>query len=239
MLAGVLFDLDGTLLDIDIEEFLQRYFRALSPAVAEILDTHDEPHAGLEAVLSGTRAMWEPHFGRTNKAVFDEHFLQLTGVDLTLEPAASTLARFYAEDFPSLRGNLGPTPGARECVTRALDLGLKVAIATNPIFPHAAIVERMRWADVADLPVHVVTSYEDMFSTKPLAAYFVQTAEMLGIAPSKALMVGDDRALDMAASDIGMYTFYVGTDDPPPVDYSGDLLELAELLPRLIESSPR
>jgi FMN phosphatase YigB (HAD superfamily) len=239
VLAGVLFDLDGTLLDIDIDEFLQRYFQALSPAIADILGNHDQPHAGLEAVLSGTRAMWAPHYGRTNKEVFEEHFLELTGVDLTLEPAAAALARFYAEEFPLLRGSSGPTPGARECVTRALDLGLKVAIATNPIFPRAAIVERMRWADVADLPIHVVTSYENMFATKPLATYFAQTAEMLGTAPSKALMVGDDRALDMAASDIGMYTYYVGTDDPPPVDYSGDLLELAELLPRLIQSSAR
>lgn len=239
MLAGVLFDLDGTLLDIDIEEFLQRYFHALSPAVAEILGTHDEPHAGLEAVLSGTRAMWQPHFGRTNKAVFDEHFLQLTGVDIAQKPAADVLARFYAEEFPRLRGSIGSMPGARACVARALDLGLKVAIATNPIFPRAAILERMRWADLEDLPVHVVTSYEDMFATKPLAAYFVQTAEMLGIAPSRALMVGDDRALDMAASDVGMYTYYVGKDDPPPVDYSGDLFELAGLLPRLIEADPR
>lgn len=239
MLAGVLFDLDGTLLDIDIDEFLQRYFQALSPAVAEILGNHDQPDAGLEAVLSGTRAMWAPHPGRTNKDVFEEHFHGLTGVDLALQPAADALARFYADEFPLLRGNLGPVPGARACVSRALDLGLKVAIATNPIFPRAAIVERMRWADVADLPVHVVTSYEDMFATKPVVAYFAQTAEMLGIAPSRALMVGDDRVLDMTASDIGMQTYYVGIDEPPPVDYSGNLFELAELLPRLAESSVR
>ncbi len=33
---------------------------------------------------------------------------------------------------------------------------------------------------------------------------------MLGVAPATCLMVGDDRALDMPAADLGMRTFYVG-----------------------------
>lgn len=234
MLSGVLFDLDGTLLDIDIESFLDRYFDALAPAVTEILGTHDRPRAGLEAVLSGTRAMWTSHPGKTNREAFEEHFLEATGTDLAFGPAAAALDRFYAEDFPLLRGRITAHQGARRCVERALELGLRVAIATNPIFPRAAIEERMRWAGVADLPVHVVTSYEIMHATKPAGAYYLETAEMLGVAPSAALMVGDDRVLDMAASDVGMRTYYVGDHDPPPVDYSGTLEDLAGLLPRLV-----
>lgn len=235
MLAGILFDLDGTLLDIDIDGFLGDYFGALGPVVADVLGDGVDQAVGLRAVMESTSAMVEPHAGRTNRAVFNARFHELTGVDLDLEEFALPFERFYAEVFPTLRKAIGPREGARQVVESALDLGLKVAIATNPIFPMSAIRERMRWATLDDLAVHTVTSYEVMHATKPHPAYFLETAELIGAEASKCLMVGDDRVLDMGAADVGMRTFYVGRAPRPASDYSGDLLELAALLPRLVE----
>ena len=233
MLTGVLFDLDGTLLDINLDSFFREYFAALGPLVAEALGNATDVRTALNAVLQGTEAMSVPHAGVTNRGAFNERFHELTGADLDLAEYAASFERFYEEVFPSLRGAMTPCPGAREAVQRALDLGLKVAIATNPIFPLSAIRERMRWADVADLPVHVVTSYENMHSTKPYPAYFLETASLLGIPPTEALMVGDDRVLDMSAADVGMRTYYVGHGDARAVDFRGTLSEFADLLPRL------
>ncbi len=232
MIAGVLFDLDGTLLDIDIDRFLGDYFGALGPVVAEVLGA-ESAETGLRAIMDGTSAMIAPHPGRTNRTVFNERFRELTGVDLDLEEYALPFERFYHEVFPQLRRALGPRDGAREAVETALDLGMSVAIATNPIFPLSAVAERMRWAGVDDLAVQVVTSYENMHATKPLTAYYVQTAEMMGVPAGRCLMVGDDRVLDMSAADAGMRTFYVGPAPIPPGDFSGNLRDLAALLPRL------
>ena len=233
MLTGVLFDLDGTLLDIDIDGFLSDYFGALGPVVANVLGDDVAPAVGLRAVIESTSAMVEPHPGRTNRSAFNERFHALTEVDLDLEEYALPFERFYTEVFPTLRKAIGPHDGAREVIQVALDLGLRVAVATNPIFPLSAIRERMRWADVHDVPVHTVTSYETMHATKPLPAYFTETAELLGVEAHGCLMVGDDRVLDMGAADIGMRTFYVGKAPIPACDYSGDLRDLAALLPRL------
>jgi FMN phosphatase YigB (HAD superfamily) len=231
---AVLFDLDGTLLDIDLDEFFSAYFLALGPVVGATLGGPECAQTGLEAVMEGTRAMGIPHLGRTNRDVFNESFAVRTGVDLSAEKNASALDRFYRETFPQLKGTMGPHTGARAAVQCALELGMKVAIATNPIFPRAAIVERMRWAGVDDLPVHLVTSYESMHAAKPHGAYFAETAELLGVDPRRAVMVGDDRYLDMPAADVGMRTFYVGEGSAPGTDWSGTLEDLAKLLPRLV-----
>jgi FMN phosphatase YigB (HAD superfamily) len=122
-------------------------------------------------------------------------------------------------------------------VKLCLELGLKVAIATNPIFPRDAVAERMRWAGIDDLRVHVVTTYEDMHATKPHTAYFSETATMLGVKPTSCVMVGDDRMLDMPAADVGMRTFYVGRDRGVPSDWRGTLVAFEELLPRLLVPS--
>jgi HAD superfamily hydrolase (TIGR01549 family) len=233
VLSGVLFDLDGTLLDIDLNSFFREYFAALGPVVAEALGGTGHAQRGLDAVLEGTRAMSLPHAGSTNQEAFNARFNELTGANLDLDEYAQAFERFYADVFPSLQGNMKGHEGAREIVVRALELGLKVAIATNPIFPRSAIEERMRWANVADLPVHVVTTYENMHSAKPNPAYFLETAELLGVRPTDALMVGDDRVLDMSAADVGMKTFYVGPGVAPGTDFAGSLVGLADLLPRL------
>ncbi|MDO8963079.1 MAG: HAD family hydrolase [Coriobacteriia bacterium] len=224
---GILFDLDGTLLDLDIQVFLRRYFGAMSEMTARHFPGLDT----MPSILASTEAMQRPHPGLTNRDVFCEDFLERTGVDLTQH--WDVFDEFYADVFPTLGDGYKPMPGAREAVEAALDLGLKVAIATQPIFPRAAVDARMAWADVADLPVHVVTTYEYMHACKPQAAYFRETAEMLGCAPAECLMVGDDRGLDLPAADTGMRTFYVGGATGTSADFSGPLTELPHLLHRL------
>ncbi len=175
MIRAVLFDLDGTLLDIQLDLFLREYFAALGPVVAEVVPgiTAEE---GLPAVMAGTEAMSRPHPGMTNREAFNARFHAMTGANLDLEEFALPFERFYREVFPSLRRDFGPFTGARSAVKLCLELGLKVAIATNPIFPRDAIIERMRWAGIDDLKVHAITTYENMHATKPHAAYFAETA---------------------------------------------------------------
>jgi FMN phosphatase YigB (HAD superfamily) len=234
VLGAVLFDLDGTLLDIDLDTFFREYFAALGPVVAEVLGMGADTRPGIDAVLQGTEAMSLPHPGLTNREAFNARFSELTGADLDLEKYALAFERFYVDVFPTLKGTMGPRPGARGAVRLALDLGLRVAIATNPIFPRSAIDERLRWAGVADLPVHLVTSYENMHASKPQPAYYLEVAKMLGVAPNAALMVGDDSVLDMSAADVGMSTFYVGRGKARTADFAGSLIDLERLLPRLI-----
>jgi len=227
---GVLFDLDGTLLDIDLGDFLSRYFDALGPVISEI--TGLDAATSLDAVMRATEQSCLPHPGRTNEAVWAEHFAELTNRALG---AADWLriARFYEDDFPALQASALPRDGGRAAVEAARRIGARVALATNPIFPRAAIVERMRWAGITPDDVDVVTTYETMHACKPLPGYFSQTAALLGVDPSECLMVGDDPVLDMAAADVGMRTFFVGSGPIPPTDYAGDLRDLASLLERL------
>jgi len=235
VLSAVLFDLDGTLLDIELEPFLNAYFAVLGPVVADMLGHDPDDSTGLRAVIAATDAMTASHPGLTNRAAFNAEFERLTGTDLGAPEHGALLDRFYSETFPGLQGEIGPRPGALEAVETALRLGLKVAIATNPIFPMSAVRERMRWAGLEGLDVHVVTAYEAMCATKPHAAYFAQTAELLDVEPRSCIMVGDDRVLDMSAADVGMRTFYVGDAPTPICDWNGTLDELTELLTRLTD----
>jgi FMN phosphatase YigB (HAD superfamily) len=225
---AVLFDLDGTLLDIDLSAFLRDYFGALGDVVA-----HFPGREVLPAILAATEAMQAPHPGSTNQEVFGARFNQLTGIDMDAD--AEVFDRFYAETFPALGAAYGPHEGAREAVLAARRAGLSVVVATQPIFPRAAIKHRIAWAGLDDLDLDVLTTYEVMHACKPLPDFFREAAAMAGAQPAECIMVGDDRVLDMPAADVGMRTFYVGTEPDVHADWHGGLTAFTEALPALAE----
>lgn len=231
-MRAILFDLDGTLLDLDLDAFLRRYFSALEDASEPLAASTDSPGSFMKALHAGVGAMMTPHPGRTNRDVFFERLRNDTGVDLAHH--WDVYERFYREVFPSLGEGSGPAIGAHHAVTRSFEIGLRVAIATNPIFPAEAVAHRLAWAGLAGLPYQIVTTYEHMTACKPHATYFRETAALMDVDPTDCLMVGDDRALDMPAADVGMRTFYVGSDPDAVCDYRGDLDALADLLPRIV-----
>lgn len=231
MLKAILFDLDGTLLDIELGSFLDDYFSALGPVLSTL--TGMDVTSALDAVMKATGAMCGDHPGISNQDVFNRTFAALTGIDLSHEAAAGPVDRFYRESFPTLRGTCAPHENAAQAVSVARELGLMTSVATNPIFPLAAVVERMRWADLSTSDFEVITSYETSEACKPAPVYFRAVSESLGVSPSECLMVGDDPSLDMAAADVGMKTFYVGARPSAGADWTGTLGDLVDLLPRL------
>ena len=225
---AVLFDLDGTLLDIDFDSLMRTYLGALGPVVAPVLGVDPKTAVGL--VLEGTEVMMGRHPGLTNKAAFDRHLLQRTGVDISAPEPEAVLAAFYDEVFPTFGSGHGPFSGTRAAVEHCLESGVSVGIATQPLFPARATRARMEWAGLGDLGLDVVSTYENSYSTKPRADYFKHMAERVGARVERILMVGDDPEMDMAAGRLGMTTWYVGAEDGVDADHRGPLDELVAFL---------
>lgn len=231
MLRALLLDLDGTLLGNDMDQFLKYYFGAL----AKSFDGLVSPRELVAHIMASTEKMIrDTDPSRTNQEVFWADFLPR--FTLAAGDLIPRFDRFYAYDFRKLEGYTKRKPEARLVVQKALDRGLKVVVATNPMFPIYAIVERMRWAGVADFPFDLITSYEVMHACKPHLQYYQEICDLIGVKPEEAMMAGNDVQDDMVAGKLGLKTFLVDEEllhrEPgePRVDYRGSLAKLAEVL---------
>jgi HAD superfamily hydrolase (TIGR01509 family) len=228
-----LFDLDGTLLRLDVAEFVPRYLQALGAAMSGVTD----PARFVQYVLAATAAMTGRR-GResSNQEVFWREMARLAGDD-PLRDWHPIIADFYRRDFPGLGRCYRPDPAARRVVQAVLDAGAEVILATNPLFPAGAVVERMRWAGIDDLPFALVTSYEHMHACKPHLEYYLEILERRGLEAAACVMVGNDVQEDVVpARQLGMTTFLVTgltidrSGEGHLADGSGELGYLATLV---------
>ena len=207
----LLLDLDNTLLDSNMDTFIPAYFQALSG----FLKDQVEPELMLSALLSGTRKMMASNdASRTLQQVFDDEFFPKIG--LVREEFQPIIDRFYEEVFPTLSYLTAPRPEAVELVEWALAQGMRLAVATNPLFPLAAIHHRMRWAGLPpeQVPFLVVSAYETFHFTKPNPAYFAEVLGRLGWPDGPVLMVGDDTGNDLpGATALGLATYWINASD--------------------------
>lgn len=230
-IQAILFDLDDTLLGNDIDTFMRRYFALLSEyARPQVDEATFLPHL-IQATQTAIRNT-DPT--RTNAEVFWAAFEGLTGGRRAdLEPF---FRRFYETEFARLQPSTVLRPAAAGLVRAAFDRGLHVVIATNPLFPLAAIEQRLAWAGV---PVDtydyaLVTAYENMHAAKPQPAYYREILAAVGTNPAHALMVGDDWKNDIIpAAAVGLHTFWIAPDDataadPALISGRGSLDDLAE-----------
>lgn len=228
---ALLIDLDGTLLRLDLGRFVPAYFEAL----ARYFSGHLPPDRFARLLMAATRtAMENEGCEQTNEAAFYEHFC--SRLELERSAIDPLVERFYAEKFPSLRSWGGPRPDAPAVLQAARERGLKLVLATQPIFPRVAAMERLSWGGLQGDLFDLITSAENMHYCKPRREYYLEISAKIGIPPERCLMAGNDTLEDISAAGAGMGTFLVEGEiihrgeGTPAHDYRGTLAELAALI---------
>ena len=198
----ILFDLDGTLLPMDQDVFTKGYFKALTARLAPF---GLEPKTLIDSIWHGIGAMVRNDGSRSNEAAFWADFHARHGQ--TGRDAEPAFRAFYEEEFDGARVFCGHNPEAAKTVTALKEMGFRVALATNPIFPTIATQLRLGWAGLTMEDFELVTTYENIGFAKPNPAYYREVARRLGVPPEECLMVGNDAAEDLIAETVGMRVF--------------------------------
>ena len=198
----VLFDLDGTLLPMDQDIFVKAYFKGIATRLAP----HGyDPQALIKGIWAGTNAMIANDGKKTNEAVFWDLFASLFGEKSRDDEPK--FAEFYEENFDDVSAVCGYDARADKIVKKIKEKDLKVALATNPIFPQVATRKRMKWAGLDEADFELYTTYENSSYCKPNLDYYRVIMDELGVSAEECLMVGNDFGDDMVVRELGMKVF--------------------------------
>lgn len=206
----ILFDLDGTLLPMNQDEFTKAYFYALLKKLAELglpAKTPEEQKALAGAVWSGTRAMMNNDGTCTNEERFFLDFSTITGIDISyLRP---TFDGFYQNEFNEISAVCGKNPLIPSIISELKGRGYRVAVATNPLFPLRANEMRLKWAGLSLSDFEHCTCYENSCYCKPKLEYYRGILDVLDVCADECIMVGNDVREDMVARELGMGVFLI------------------------------
>ncbi len=201
-LTTVLFDLDGTLLPMDQDVFVKSYFGGLARKLAP---RGYDAETLVKAIWAGTASMVKNNGERTNEMAFWETFSSILG-DKVKEDMP-LFEDFYRNEFNDTAKVCGFDARADETVKYIKSKGLRLALATNPLFPPEATEARIRWAGLEKNDFELVTTYDNSRFCKPNPKYYVDIIEKLGTSPEECLMVGNDVGEDMITATLGMKVF--------------------------------
>jgi FMN phosphatase YigB (HAD superfamily) len=230
-IKAILFDLDGTLLDIELDKFIPQYLNLLAKKVAHLV----RPEKFIANILKASKEVEKNDGQRSNEEVYESIFFPIDGHNR--EEIQPIIDSFYEEDFSKLRQYARRKPEARKVVQSAFVKGYDVIIATTPLLPEIAIKQRLDWAGVADFPFHLITSLENSYATKSLSnlLYYEHIIDRIGYPPNACLMVGDE-AKDLISARLGIKTFFIRSSNTklnvevPDPNYCGTLDDLNELI---------
>ena len=224
----LLFDLDGTLLHFDLDEFVTGYLSL----IVEEFKSYSWREKVSEWILTGTDLMLNNNGSKTNQEIFLDYFTKKSG--LSANDLWSKFMTFYEQKFDDLQTISQQDEGAIETIEKAMKAGYQLVLATQPIFPEIAIKKRLAWAGLDHIPFLLITDIEKMSACKPSEIYFEAVLQYIGARPSECLMIGNDPITDMAAVKKDILTFFVTDQNhlsvPPEANFSGKFLDLAELL---------
>jgi len=167
MIKGILFDMDGVL--IDSEEYI-------SMAAIEMFR---------EKGINTTPEDFVPFVGmgenRYLGSVADKYGL-VYNIDSLKE-------RTYAIYDKLVKNKINPLPGAREFLSRARNMGFRLALATSA--DKTKMVINMRELRISDLDFDAVINGLEVERKKPFPDIYLLAASKIGLKPEECLVVED------------------------------------------------
>lgn len=207
----IFFDMDGTLLPIEVRDFLLPYYELLE--IAALRKGYDAQRLR-ESVNAGIFSMYDHPTTETNATafwrVFFANYYGDKGPSVEEQQAIyAFMDEFYRNDFDRAGKGVVPNPSAAQALATLHEKGYPLYLTTMPMFPYSAIEWRMKWAGCDISLFDRVTTFENSTSVKPHLEYYRENIALADVEPGRILMVGNNTSDDLACLQCGMDAYLV------------------------------
>lgn len=202
-MKNILFDLDGTLLPMDVEEFTQKYFGYI---VQTMNNNNRDGKAILKAIGYGVDTIIKNDGTLKNDVLFWNTFEKVCGISREeIEPEFTV---FYENVFDKISSGI-QSPNMIQAVSILKEKGYKLYLTTNPLFPRIATEKRVKWAGLNIEDFELITTFENSSFCKPNINYYKEVLESQNLDVNECMMVGNDVKEDGVVESLGIPVYLV------------------------------
>lgn len=209
MIKSVIFDLDGTLLPMNDDVFVETYFRSLCKRFIPLGYDKDEL---ISTIWAGTKAMIKNDGSKLNETVFWETFTNKFGKNSIGDK--SQFDEFYLNEFKQTKESCGENEFAKLAINLAKEKGLKIILASNPVFPIDAMLTRLGFINLERNDFDYITHYSNSHFAKPNSKFFEEILMNNNLKPNEVIVFGNSEKEDIIPAEaIGLKSYLVGGEN--------------------------
>jgi len=181
-----LFDLDSTLLEMNQDFYLKYYFEDIYNIASKNIS---DPKEFMKYFDMAAYALFSNDGSISN----EELFWQVMNQKNDYSKFMDLFDDYYKYDYNKLQFKLVKKTGfAKKIVDYLNSKGYILILATQPVFPKIATINRMKWADLEESDFKYISTYENSHYCKPKWDYYTEILNKLNIKPEECIMIGND-----------------------------------------------
>lgn len=186
----ILFDLDSTLLQMNQDLFLKKYFFLVGEKAKELGYNKED---FMKVFIKSAYSIIDNDGSQTNEELF---WSNIKKEYPEISYLKEQFMKFYMEEFNSISEIVYKSSLPNDIIHLFKEKGYRIILATNPLFPVIATYQRMKWAGLNPKDFDYITTYEECRYCKPNRKYYLEIFEKMNISMEESIMVGNDTTDD-------------------------------------------
>jgi FMN phosphatase YigB (HAD superfamily) len=233
MLKAVFFDLDGTLLPLDEQKFIEIY---VSELVKKFVPLGYDKNKILDFSQKSIIAMFNNDGSKTNEEVYRDVYKDIFGkYD---DNDVNHILDFHQNEFFKTKEACGYNPLAKEIVKFVKDNNLLSVLSTNPVFQKTCTISRMGFTDLIESDFDYITTYENSRFCKPNPNYFIDLLNKFNLKSDEVIVFGNNTYEDGECSlgaNIKCYLIKDYLIRHPKAKHEFEIIEMHEVIDKIKE----
>jgi FMN phosphatase YigB (HAD superfamily) len=203
-----LFDMDGTVVNSNINAFLENYVKELFEIYKS---TKPNEVKNFDEFKNAFEKSWFETKIKDEKDFNNEYFCKVLASELKADvTSVNQIFLLWNNDYSKKFGCYGfAMPYMEKAVKFLKEKGVKIGLATNPYFSREMINNRLSWGHLSISDFDFVSSWDIVHYAKPNLKFYDECCSLIGEEKENILFVGNDTVQDASCEKTGIDCFLI------------------------------